>query len=159
MKKPVSHALRALSQAEAEFAHNIEVRGMSVEVAAEQANLPVTGKKAAQDDAIAAQRAQLRDMMRARTHITKEDVIEGFRTAIDQAVLITDPMAQIAGWREIGKMLGYDAPTEVHITLSTDSNALKKQIKSMSDDKLVELLGAEDVIDGDFYEVKNGEAA
>jgi hypothetical protein len=89
-----------------------------------------------------------------KVDITKDDVVLGYRSAIEDAKLLSDPMAQIAGWREISKMLGYDAPREIKITLSGDVRATRKQIAQLDDASLIELLGAGNVIDADFYVVK-----
>lgn len=141
-----------LTEAEEKFVYNLEVLGMSQARAAQLAGVASPTqvlKRAEVDDA----RTKLRAAVRQRAEITKEDVIDGVKKAIDQADLLADPMAQIVGWREISKMLGYDAPREVRVTISADASMRRRQIAQLTDDDLVEMLGADDIIDADFREM------
>lgn len=139
-----------LTEAEQKLVYNIEVLGMSQQRAADLAGVASPQQVLRRSD-VADARAKLREAVARRVEITKDDVIAGIKKAVDQADVLADPMAQIAGWREIAKMLGYDAPREVRVTISSDLNTRKRQIAQLDDDELVEMLGAEDVIDGDFY--------
>lgn len=141
-----------LSEAEQQFVYNIEVLGMTQQRAAEIAGVASPQHVLKRPDVVDA-REKLRSVVRQRVEITKDDVIAGIKKAVDQADLLADPMAQIAGWREIAKMLGYDAPREVKITISADASLRKRQIAQLDDGELIELLGADDVIDAEFYEV------
>lgn len=142
----------ALTEQEQQLVYNIEVLGLTVKRAAEILGVPnvaaVMQRPEVQDA-----REKLRAEVRRHAEITKEDVIHGIKRAIDQATTLADPTAQIIGWREIAKMLGYDAPREVKITISHETATLRKQVSQLDDAELVELLGADNVIDGDFYEV------
>jgi len=141
-----------LNEAEQQLVYNIEVLGMSQARAAELAGVASFQSVLKRPDVIDA-REKLRAAVRQRADITKDDVIAGIKKAVDQADLLADPMAQIAGWREIAKMLGYDAPREVKITVSADISTRRRQIAQLDDEELIELLGADDVIDAEFYEV------
>lgn len=141
-----------LSEAEQQLVYNIEVLGMSQARAAELAGVVSFQVVLKRPDVIDA-REKLRTAVRQRADITKDEVIAGIKKAVDQADLLADPMAQIAGWREIAKMLGYDAPREVKVTISTDINTRRRQIAQLDDEELIEMLGADDVIDAEFYEV------
>lgn len=145
--------MSALTPQEEKFLHNLEVLGLTQQRAAELAGISAP-QQVLQKPEVANHRAHLQESMRRRTQITKDDVINGLKEAIDHAKLTDEPMAQIAGWREISKMLGYDAPKQVHIHLSGTAKDLRKQISGMTDSELVQSLGADDVIDGDFYEPK-----
>lgn len=154
----ISATIPALSEQEQQLIYNVEVLGLSVRRAGDLVGMPdpysVLGRRE-----VAEARERLREEVRKRAEITKEDVVHGIKDAIDQAKTLADPTAQIMGWREIAKMLGYDAPREIKITVSSETRVLRKQIAQLDDDALVELLGAEDVIDADFYEVRdNGRA-
>ena len=142
-----------LTEEERQFLRNIEVMGLPVSRAAEIAGVASPQLTLQKPDAIDL-RAKLRDATRQRVNITKDDCINGIREAIDHAKLTDEPMAQIAGWREISKMLGYDAPKQVNITISGNIRDLRKQVAALTDEDLVEALGADDVIDADFYPVK-----
>jgi hypothetical protein len=141
-----------LSEAEQQFVYNIEVLGMSQSRAAEISGVRSPQVVLKRPEVIDA-REKLRDVVRQRVEITKDDVIAGVKKAIDQADLLADPMAQIAGWREIAKMLGYDAPREIKVTISADASTRRRQIAQLDDDELIDLLDARDVIDAEFYEV------
>lgn len=143
----------ALSEQEQQFVYNIEVLGLSVKRAAELAGIS-DPYGASNRREIADARARLRAEVQKRAEITKEDVVHGIKDAIDQAKVLSDPTAQIIGWREIAKMLGYDAPREVKITISADIRGMRKQIAQLDDAALVQMLDATDVIDADFYEVR-----
>ena len=141
-----------LTEAEQQFVYNLEVLGMTQQRAAELAGVASPHAVLKRTDVVDA-RERLRAAVRQRSEITKEDVIAGYKKAIEQADLLADPMAQIAGWREIAKALGYDAPREVRVTISSDLNTRKRLITQLDDADLVEMLGAEDVIDADFQVV------
>lgn len=148
-----------LSEQEQQFLYNLDVLGMTQQRAAEIAGIG-TAAYVLKKPEVAAARETIRASLRARVDITKDDVLRGIQKAINQADLLADPMAQIAGWREISKMLGYDAPREIKITVSGDVKAVRKQIAQLDDTDLIQLLGADSVIDADFYPVeKDGERA
>ena len=45
-----------------------------------------------------------------RLQIGRQEAINALLEAVQQARALGDPMAMIAGWREIGRMLGFYAP-------------------------------------------------
>lgn len=73
--------------------------------------------------------------------ITREQVIAGIRAAIAEARLIGDPMAQIRGWSEIAKMLGYYAPETKRVELSTESARRRAELEMLGDEELLALVG------------------
>ena len=46
----------------------------------------------------------------------------------------------IAGWREIGKMLGYYAPERKQVQLSVDARAQRNELARMTDAELAQLI-------------------
>ncbi len=149
--------LTSLTQEEEKFLYNLEVLGLPQQRAADMAGV---GNPSAllKKPEVANARETLRAATRARVNITKDDVIRGYLDAVQDAKLLGDPMAQIAGWREISKSLGYDAPREVKITINGTAKEVRKQVAQLTDNDLVDLLGADSVIDGDFYVVKEHES-
>lgn len=143
-----------LTEPEQQFLYNLEVLGLPQLRAAEIAGLPGAPTEILKRPHIIAAREQVKQATRARVDITKDDVVRGFKKAIDQADLMADPMAQIAGWREIAKILGYDGAKEVHLHLNGDVKQVRRQIAQLNDNELVQLLEADNVIDGDFYVAK-----
>jgi hypothetical protein len=83
--------------------------------------------------------------------VTREDVIEGIKTAIDQAISLAEPMAQIAGWREIAKICGHYAPEVRELRLTGPQEAKMKELQTLSDEQLLELAG--NVIEGESQRV------
>lgn len=143
-----------LSEPEQQFLYNLEVLGLPQARAAEMAGLTGAPHDVLKRPHIVSAREQVKAATRARVNITKDDVVRGYQDAIGQAVLLSDPMAQIAGWREIAKILGYDGAKEVHLHLNGDVKQVRRQIAQLNDNELVKLLEADNVIDGDFYVAK-----
>jgi phage terminase small subunit len=94
--------------------------------------------------------AELRVEAQREFEITREEVLEGLKSAIADAKLQADPTAQISGWREIGKMLGYYAPERKQIEISESEEAFHKRLESMDTEDLLKLVGDGITIDGDF---------
>jgi len=69
---------------------------------------------------------------------SRNDVLAGLKSAIDDAVLMGDPTPQIAGWREIGRIVGVYAPEEKKITYEGDVTVIQKRVKELADEKLHE---------------------
>lgn len=85
-----------------------------------------------------------------RAQISQDDVIQGFKTAIESAEMTSDPQAQIAGWREIAKMLGFYAPKVTKVVVSKTEEKAKRELSSMSEKELIEMAQSDDVIEGEF---------
>ena len=145
-----------LTELEQSLVTHIEVYGMPVGRAAEvlgidnpQAVLKKANVQAARDAA--------KRQLKASTRITKEDIVDGIKTAIDQAYMLGDPMAQIRGWSEIGKLHDLYSPKRVTVQLNGTVTQVRKELANLPDHELMELIGDEDTcIDADFYRVGNG---
>ena len=98
------------------------------------------------------------------SEVTRDEVIEGFRDAINIARQQSEAMGMIAGWREIGKMLGmYE--TKVKIEVSGGARQIEQQLSGMSDadllrmvherSSLLEKINEQDIEDAEFEEVKD----
>jgi phage terminase small subunit len=96
-------------------------------------------------EAMAAERARNARM----SGVTRQDVIDGIKEAIDQAKLLAEPMAQIAGWREIAKMNGYYAPEIKELRLTGSQEAKMQEMKALTDEELLELAAKDDAIEGE----------
>lgn len=141
-----------LTPEEANFVYNLEVLGLPVRKAADMAG--VRADIGNQGHIIEA-REQLKRELRGATAVSKEDVIQGFLGAIDRAKILADPKTEVAGWKEVGTMLGYYAPQKVDLNLNASLEVLQQSIRTIPTEELVKRLGAENVIDADFYEVKS----
>ena len=99
--------------------------------------------------AIAEQRAQYEEAGK----LTKAEVVEGFKGAIERAKLIGEPLTEIAGWRELAKLAGYYEQT-TRVEVSVTGDVTLRQLQQMSDAELLKLVEGE-IIDGEA--VKEGE--
>jgi hypothetical protein len=77
--------------------------------------------------------------------MTRDKVLQGFLDAIDQAKMLADPMSQIAGWREISKVCGFNAPEVKKIELTGTAKRIVDRMQSLSDQELLEIANAEDI--------------
>ena len=145
-----------LSEQETLFLYHVEVVGLPVMRAAELCSVKSPHYLLKKPHMVAA-RAKFREAIRGDVAFTREDVAFGYKEAIDQAKLLGDPMAQIAGWREIAKLNGYDKQATITFNVHGTIEDFKKQLVNMPTDKLLELAGT-DVLDGDFYRVENRDA-
>jgi hypothetical protein len=85
-------------------------------------------------------------------------VVNGIKTAIDQAVILADPMAQIAGWREIAKILGIDKTPNVNVHIQGTLEQVQKQLQGLPLEQLMKEAGQiGNVVDVDFYRVQHEE--
>jgi phage terminase small subunit len=85
---------------------------------------------------------------------SRKKVLEGFLEAIEQAKMMSEPMTQIAGWREIGKLCGYYAPEVKQLNVTVGAKRVVSQLEVMSDQALLELIEKDsEVIEGEAIEV------
>lgn len=145
-----SPALACLKDDEANFVYNVEVLGLPTKKAAMMAGMPL--HKQSRPHIVQA-REVLKQQVRGSLNITKEDVVFGIKEAVDRARILSEPQTEINGWKEISKLLGYDTPQRVDIQITAAVGAMQNQVATMSDAELVQALGAEDLVDVDFYEI------
>ena len=131
--------------------YNAEVLGLPARKAADMAGMPVGKMSAAH---ILQARELAKRELRGATAITKEDVVYGIRDAVGRAQILAEPMTEIVGWKEIAKLLGHDSPQKIDLNIHASLEVLQKHVHSLSDDALAKLLGANSIIDGDFYAVE-----
>jgi len=91
--------------------------------------------------------AQLKEDLATNLGINKAYILQGFKDAVEIAELgeQPDPMQMIAGYREMGKMLGYYEPIRHEITVTTGA------VGHLSNEKLLEIADMSDVIDGAYH--------
>jgi phage terminase small subunit len=76
-----------------------------------------------------------------RLQLERQDVIAGFLEAIAQARAQGNPMALLAGWREIGRMLGF-GPQRHAVEVSAAADAEMGRLERLSDAELLRLAEA-----------------
>ena len=84
--------------------------------------------------------------------MTKKKVMDGMLYAIEQAKILADPTAQIAGWREVAKICGYYEPQKVKMEISVSAKRMFSQFEVMSDEELLKIAESE-IIDVDATEI------
>ena len=80
-----------------------------------------------------------------RLGLRRQEVLAGLLEAIDQARAQCNPMGMIAGFREIGKLLGLYEPELKKVDLNVEGSDLMDRIASMSDAELAAIVEARQV--------------
>lgn len=94
--------------------------------------------------------AKVREDYQKASMVNKKRVIDGFLEAIEMAKLTSEPMTMVAGWREVGKMLGFYEPTKHKIDINVKGQVVLSKLEALSDDALLRIAtgdGEGDVID------------
>jgi len=84
-----------------------------------------------------------------KVSFTRDQITEGMHEAIQDAKMIGDPMAQIRGWSEIGKINGLYAPEVKKIEVTTSQQQLLDEIDGASQQELLEIAEAP-ALEGSF---------
>ncbi len=131
-----------LTPQEEQFVYNLAVLGMSQEKSARMANYKDGSsgtylmRKPWIVEAVEMQRAKNRKAL----EYTRDEVLRGIKEAVEQAVLLADPTAQIAGWREIGKMLGYYDEAQKPKDMTPLQRRLIQKFENMEPEQLLALI-------------------
>lgn len=146
----LTHVLPAgMTTEEVNFVYNAEVLGLPARKAASMAGMPVSRIVAPH---IIQAREHVKRELNGSMAITKEDIIRRMDEAVYRAQLLSEPMTEIIGLEKMAKLMGFDAPKKLDINLQTSIEVLRENVKSMDDAALARLVGAGDIIDGEFYE-------
>lgn len=132
-----------LTDRQARFVANFLVTGNGTKAAIDAGFSPVSARvtahrlltKAAVRAAIVARQG----VDAKRLEIERHDVIQGLLEGVAQAKCQANPAAMIAGWREIGKMLGYFAPQEHRVEVRGAGSELRR-LSTMSNGELEALI-------------------
>lgn len=143
-------AFAELSVEEAQFVYLSTVLELPLRAAAKMAGLPMT---MVSKPHLQQAREMLKREMRGSLP-SKEDIIFGMLDAVGRAKIIAEPATEIMGLEKVAKLMGYDAAQKIDINITASISALKQHIVQFDDAQLAELVGARDVIDGDFYRVE-----
>lgn len=76
-----------------------------------------------------------------RLSVTRENVLQRLLDAFDVAKEEREPAAMVAAARELGKLLGFYAPTRVEASLDVKELAARGQFEKMTDAQLYALIG------------------
>ena len=84
--------------------------------------------------------SEARDNLSAEVQITRADVVEGILGAINRAKLQAEPATEIAGWKEIGKILGHYAPEVKKVQLTDGEDTIVRKLESLTTQELLQLV-------------------
>ena len=151
-------ASQPLTEMQRMFVHHLVHNKLNQTAAARQAgfNQPGTSAHALmRNPKVLAAIAEERLEYAKASGMTKQKVIEGFSEAIDLARIKADPIAMIAGWREVGKMCGYYEPVKKQIDVNITGNVVMQRLNKLSDAELLKLIETEtaNALEGEFTEV------
>ena len=141
-----------LTAEEATFVYNAEVLGLPTRKAATLAGMEPSLVYAQH---IVQARELAKKAFRESVNFTKEDVVRGMHDAIGRAKLFAEPMTEIIGWEKIARLLGYDTAQKVDINITASVAVLREHVRALPESALIEALGANTVIDADFYEIQD----
>lgn len=82
--------------------------------------------------------------------LDRDRVIQELLAAVEVARTKGDASAMIAGWREIGRMLGFYEPEVRRIDVNLDGDGLMQRIRAMTDAEVLRLAdaGADGAMEG-----------
>lgn len=86
-----------------------------------------------------------RSELSTAAQMKRADLVLLLVEAIDMGRIMGDPMAMIAGAREVGKMLGLYAPEKKEIDLTMNQARLRDKFNDMSDEELIHIIEGEHV--------------
>jgi len=90
--------------------------------------------------------------------ITREQVLEGFMEAINDAKLLSEPATQIRGWEQIAKMEGFYAAEKREFDLPEDTKEMIRSLQDLDTDTLAKIAGQDNMIElneSDFQRVES----
>lgn len=142
-----------LTEQEHQLLYNCEVLKMTQQRAAELAGYASFPSGIMKKPEMLAAREKMRQYVRERAKITREDIVAGLQEAVEMSRIVSDPMAMIAAWRETAKILGLDKPQEVHLVITGDVKELRRQVRALPERELLRLADENNIIDADFYDL------
>lgn len=136
----------SLSPRQLAFVEQYSVHGNASRAAREagypSASAHTTSNRLLKNEKIRAVLAARRAETAQRMALDRERVIQELRAAVEVARTKGDASAMIAGWREIGRMLGFYEPEVLRIDVNLDGDRLMQRIRAMTDAEVLRLAGA-----------------
>ena len=79
-----------------------------------------------------------------RLGIARQDVLQGLLEAVDQARAHRNPMAMIAGLRELSKLMGFypDSRARVDLAVAVGDDVNMERLNRLSDAELLKIIAA-----------------
>lgn len=117
---------------------------------------PSASSTIAKSEAVQVALSERRAELSSATQITRAGVLNGILDAIEMARLMADPTAMLTGYRDISKMMGYNAPEVKKVEIRDTSDRLHRRMQALSDEDLLKIINGEadmDVIEGEARRV------
>ena len=141
----------------------VAVMGMSRKEASEYSGLaPNSISSLFQKPEVKKYIAQIQRQEEKKFKISREQVLEGFMEAINDAKLLSEPATQIRGWEQIAKMEGFYAPERRVLELPEDAREMIQTLQNLDTHELARLAGMDNLIElqeDDFHRVEDSDAS
>lgn len=119
-----------------QFAVNISM-GMTQAAAARAAGFGAhSGTRLMKDPETRALIAEQSAQIQSQLILSRNDVLEGMLSAIDDAKLVGEAMPQIAGWREVGRIIGCYAPEKKELVIEQNVEVIQTRVRELADEEL-----------------------
>lgn len=148
----------SLTREEAEFVRYYAVEGMTASAAAKMAGMEAKqGAAMLHRECIRAAVQEAFAENAQRLDVGRDDILRGFKEAIDMARTLGDPTSMIRGWSEIAKVTGQYV-TKAELNITTNEVSSNSDLKKLSTQDLADLVTGKkqfsDVLEGEFSVVE-----
>lgn len=144
-----------LDAREQRFVWLIVEKGLPNPVAYQEAGYrggPSTACEKAKQPKIAKAIAVLREKMLRDARITKKQVIDGFLDSIQCAKLVGEPIAMVAGWREVARVCGFYDKDVKKIDITVNGQLQLERLQAIPREQLLAMVEGRE-IEGEFTDV------
>jgi len=138
------------------FVDGIEMGLLPVQAAqaAGYKNPGVEAPRLVKDSVVKAELERIAEQNQKEMAMTREKVQQIVIDGIEMARIMADPMAMIRGAQELNKMCGFYAPEVKKLELNAPQRRLQTRYEEMPTDKLLEVLGEGNILEGEFEEIE-----
>ena len=89
---------------------------------------------------VQAELAEQQSLLRDETDLSRKDVVQGMLDAINRAKLAGEPATEIAGWKEVGRILGVYAPERKEIAFTANQDKVLRHLEGLSTQELLAMV-------------------
>lgn len=128
-----------LTDQEEIFVINVVHYGMTQRQAARNAGIHIHINHLMADPRIQRALKEQQEIIERRAQVDRGMIVRGLRDAVDQANMLGDPGAQVAGWREIAKVTDNYEPKR-DLPLTGRHRQVLDRLSTLSEDDLLRLM-------------------
>jgi len=155
--KTTGNPLKRLTEKQKAFVEQVVLKGQKQTMAARLVGYThpeVEGTRLMQNPIVQDAIRYLHRRHEKASDMTRKQVMDGFKEAIDMAKLQSEPGVMVAGWREVARMCGYYAPEKKVIDVNYTAKRVVDKLETLSDAELQELIEEDtEAIEGEFTEI------